>query len=366
MNVTIIGAGNGGQAVAGALGLAGHSVRLYDIDQNAVAPIAIQGGIELSGPVIAGFGPVAYAGLDLEQALEGAELTMIIVPGIAHADAVASLARRLADDSLLLLHPGCTGGALEAARVLAETGTDAVVAEADSFLYGCRLLAPGSVAISAVKAEIRIAALPPEQTDRLVAATQTLFPQAKAASSVLETSLANMNAVLHVAPMLANSGRIEQPEREFEFYGEGITPSVARLVERVDGERLALAETLGVPARSVGDWILETYGVRGPSLYEMIQTLNRDVYRTSPAPRSLGHRYLTEDVAVGFVPLEALGHAAHLEMALTGALVTIASAATGRDFRREGRGREALGLARDGVDHLSRLTQGRRYAVADQ
>jgi opine dehydrogenase len=364
--VTVVGGGNGGHAAAGALALAGHRVRLHDIDDTKVAPVASAGGIDVAGPVVEGFAPVDYAGTDLGQAMDGAELVMVIVPGAAQGDAVEALAPHLAEGASVLLHPGCTGGALECARILRDAGKDVLVGETDSFLYAGRFPQPGKTFIGAVKAQLRVGVLPADGRDRFVAHVQEVFPAAEAASSVLETSLGNMNAMLHVGPMLANAGRIEHPDTTFEFYGEGITPGVARLVEQVDEERMALCGALDVPGRTIRAWIADTYGVTGSSLYDTIQTLNRDVYKTSPAPTTLAHRYLTEDVGEGFVPLEALGHAAGVSMQLTGALVSVASAALGRDFRREGRTAERMGIAGLDAGGIRGLLAERSYLGADQ
>ena len=351
MIVAIIGAGNGGQAVAGSLALAGHRVRLHDIDPSQVEPIAKRGGITAIGHLVRGFASVEYAGTDVAAAVLDAELVMVVVPGAAQAEAVEALAPHLGEGVPVVLHPGCTGGALECARTLRASP----VAETDAFLYACRLIEPGTTQIMAIKSQIRVGVTPAAETGRVVAQLRRLIPQAQPAASVLETSLANMNAMLHVGPMLANAGRVENRDASFEFYGEGITPSVAQLVERVDEERLDVCGALGVAALTLREWIEQTYGVRGESLHDAIQRLNRTVYASSPAPATLEHRYLTEDVPAGFVPLEALGHAAGLPMETVGALVTIASAALDRDLRVSGRTAERMGLEGLDANGLRRL-----------
>ena len=347
------------------LALAGHRVRLHDIEAAKVEPVAAARGIEVTGPVAAGLAPIEYAGTELSQALDDAEFVIVIVPGAAQAEAVTAVAQHFADVLPVLLHPGCTGGALECSRILRQAGSRAAVGETDSFLYACRLLEPGTTFVGAVKAEVRVGVLPADAGAAFVALVGEVFPQAEEASSVLETSLGNMNAMLHVGPMLANAGRIESHASNFEFYGQGITPSVARMLEQVDEERLALCHELDVQGRSIREWIRQTYGVAGPSLHETIQKLNREVYRTSPAPAMLEHRYLTEDVGEGFVPLEALGHAVGLPMELTGGLVTLASAALGRDFRTEGRTAARMGIDGLGTDEILKLVTEGGYLGAD-
>lgn len=66
---TIIGGGNGGQSVAGHLGLMGFSVKLYDIIPETVEKINEQGGIFLEG-IVNGFGKVKLATNNMEKPLK--------------------------------------------------------------------------------------------------------------------------------------------------------------------------------------------------------------------------------------------------------------------------------------------------------
>ena len=84
MNITILGAGAGGLAAAFDCAVHGHSVRLFDFPQFPVNIEAVvgQGGIHAEGD-ISGFGPVAYAGHDIDKALEDAELIYVIGPAFS-------------------------------------------------------------------------------------------------------------------------------------------------------------------------------------------------------------------------------------------------------------------------------------------
>jgi opine dehydrogenase len=109
--------------------------------------------------------------------------------------------------------------------------------------------------------------------------------------------------------MLGNQGRLDAGE-QFQFYGAGITPSVARVVEALDAERVALASAFGVEVPTVRGWLARTYGLEGPELYPLIQRLHREIFKDSPAPATLDARYVTEDVPYGLVPMAELGRLA--------------------------------------------------------
>jgi len=160
--------------------------------------------------------------------------------------------------------------------------------------------------------------------------------------NVLFTSLSNPNAMVHPAPTLLNAGRIES-QSPFEYYSEGVTPSLAALVEKLDAERLAVARALGVDVPSVKDFYTMSYGVTGKDLHEQIQNVR--AYDGIKGPTNLNTRYLFEDIPTGLVPLAELGKALGVKTPLMSAVVELGSAVLGRSFWQEGRTLEKLGLS---------------------
>ncbi len=347
-----MGVGVGGTAVAGHAALLGHEVSVLDVRRDAVDAIAARGGIRVTGKE-EGFAPVTVATTEPAEAIPGAELVAIVTQGPHQAAAAESFVAHLGSGTLVLVMPGGTGGALEVRRTLREDGTGAgtgasagfPVAETDAFPYGCSIPEPGVSSIGSVKRSFRVAAVPSEATGNAVDVVRALFPQAQPATSVLETSLGNLNAILHLAPMVTNAGRIEHEGGAFDYYGDGVTPSVARLMQRTDAERVAVGRALGLALPTLLDWISETYGVVETEVSAAVGRLSREVYGPMPAPTSLEHRYLSEDVPCGAVPIASLGRQLGVDVAVTDRCVELASALTGRDFRAEGRSSERLGLA---------------------
>ena len=124
---------------------------------------------------------------------------------------------------------------------------------------------------------------------------------------------------------------------------DGITPSVAVLLEQLDQERVAVARALGVGALTAREWVAEAYGVERPTLYEAIQATR--AYADVGAPAQLRHRYIWEDVPTGLVPIASLGAACRVPTPVTDALIQIANGLCGVDFRETGRTVERLGMA---------------------
>ena len=111
MNITVLGAGAGGTTVAFDCAAHGHQVRLFDFPQFAdnIAAIAEQGGIHAEGD-IAGFNAVAYAGHDVDRALENAELVYVVGPAFSTEPFGQAVAGKLMPGQTVIVTPGSCGG----------------------------------------------------------------------------------------------------------------------------------------------------------------------------------------------------------------------------------------------------------------
>jgi opine dehydrogenase len=206
----VIGGGNGGQSLSGHLSLMGFAVRLYDIFAETIGTIQSQGGIQLDGAV-EGFGKIDLATTHMAEALDGADIVMVVAPAVAHRDIAKACAPYLTDGQLIFIHPGSTGGALEFSKVLADENCAAEItlAEANSLLYACRSSRPGQATILGIKNELMVAALPASETEGVLQKLNAAFPQMYPGKNVMETSLSNPNAMMHPGPTLLNTSLIE-------------------------------------------------------------------------------------------------------------------------------------------------------------
>ena len=66
----------------------------------------------------------------------------------------------------------------------------------------------------------------------------------------------------------------------------------------------------------------------------------------------MDHKYVTEDVPCGLVPMAALGDAVGVHTPAIDGLIALTSAALGHDFTKEGRNLDTLGLARKSVAEI--------------
>jgi len=352
---TVIGAGAGGLAMAGHLAEQGQPVCIYNRGDERIRKIRETGGVHMRG-LLNGIFAVDSVTQDIEQAIDFADVIFVVVPAHAHFDLASNAAPFLRDDQMIVLCPGRTGGALEFARIVraARPECRAAIAEAQTILHTCRPCGEDAgVDVIAAKRDVPLAALPASETVNVIGVIGEVFPQFSEAESVLATSLGNVGAVLHPAPTLLNAGWIETERTEFLYYYEGITPIVGALIERVDRERVGVAEALGVATFSVCDWLCRVYGATGEHLVDAIRT--NPAYRGIQAPRSLEHRYILEDVPTGLVPIASLGDLVGVETPTINLIIDLASAMCDVDFRECGRTIVSLGLADLSLSEIHRL-----------
>jgi len=216
----------------------------------------------------------------------------------------------------------------------------------DNYPYSCWRLAPTRIRPIVRKKFLQIAAFPGSRIGPVFARLGPLFPHAVAAETIISTGFTNANAMLHVANVVANVGKIDRGEG-YKFYAEGVTPSVARVYQAINAERVAVAAAFGAQVPTLEDWFERTYRVRGASLSETCQllTTNSDgPYQATGTPKSLDHKYIAEDVPVGLMPMSALGRTAGVPTPLIDAVIALAQTMAGKDFAAEARTLDRLGL----------------------
>lgn len=353
---TVVGAGHGGKAMAAHLALMGFPVTLYNRTPENVAAIKQRGGIELEssegGPH--GFGQLERVTSDMREALEEADVVMVVVPSTAHADIARLAAPHLKDSQIVVLNPGRTGGTLEFNAVLKQEGckADVIIAEAETLIYASRSEGPARARIFAIKETVPLAALPATRTPEVLDVLHKAYPQFIDGQSVLHTGLNNMGAIFHPALTLLNAGRIESTGGMFQFYIDGVTPSVATVLETLDRERVTVAASLGIRARTALEWLRIAYDATGSNLYEAIH--NQRGYYGIMAPKTLNHRYITEDVPMSLVPIAAFGQRFGVRVRGMESIIRLACIVHRTDYWRRGRTLDKLGVENLSIDELIR------------
>lgn len=339
----VVGAGHGGLAMAGHLGLMGYPVRLYNRTDENLHAVRWHGGVKVTGE-IEGFGAVQTATSLMGEAISGADVIMVVVPATAHRFVAEEMAPCLKDGQIVVLNPGRTGGVLEFQQVLRtkRCSSSPLLGETSTFLYASRAVSRSEARIFRIKNSVRFASLPAYWIPEILKVLNQAFPQFAPGDNVLSTGMENIGAIFHPALTLLNAGYIEATGGDFDYYIDGITASVARVLERLDSERVAVAASLGVHTVSAREWLYLTYDSAGRNLHEAIQ--NTGSYRGIRAPQNIMHRYVTEDVPMSLVPLASIGKMLGVPVPTMEIVINVANMMHGKDYWKEGRTVQHMGL----------------------
>jgi opine dehydrogenase len=352
MKVAVLGAGHGGQAMAADLTLAGHEVRFAAVPEHAKNLVVIKafGGIFLEGSTSTGkppgFAKIHMITDDVPAAVKGAEIVMIVVPAFAQESYMRVLVECAEPGQLIVFNPG-KFGALAFAKMLldAKRYGEILIGETDTLIYAARMKGAGHTWIMGVKSDLYYSAFPSVDTAITLSMLLDLFPQFSPAKNIFQTSVDDVAMTLHPITTLMNTSRIELmgPYKNSHY---DITPSIGRVIEVVDNERIELAKKLRYETLDYYECYEMEYGVKGKTVYEVIR--NVSAYGVMSSPDSIKHRYVTEEIPYGLVPVAELAKIAGITTPGTDCFIQLASMANEVDYRREGRSLAAMGL--EGLD----------------
>lgn len=337
MKITILGAGNTGLAMAAHAVEQGHHVILWNRFKDEIESLLDTQTIHTLGEIEGAY-KLDLVTTDIEEALNDPDIILIATPSFVHRYFAEEVAKYLKNETIILLCPGRTYGALEFIETFKRFNNKVrpVVAETQTAIYTCRKTSDDTVEILSIKSNVLFSALNAADNKTIYEKVPPYIQtQLNPAKSIVETSIGTVGMIMHCAPLLLNTGWTESKTQNYKYYLEGISPSIAKILEKIDEERIAVSKKLGYEVESVRKWLERVYDVKGETLYESIQ--NTVPYKTIEAPTSLDNRYITEDVPNGLVPLESTGHSLGLEMKYTGIIIELANILLNRDFRSEGR-----------------------------
>jgi opine dehydrogenase len=341
MNISIIGAGNGGQAMSGHFALLGHKVKLYNRSHNRIQSIILNKEINLNDK-ISGTVKLDTVTDNLQIAIKDSELIMVTVTADAHKEIAAKIAPYIEDGQTIILNPGRTLGAMEFYNeIKCKTSKRIFIGEAQTLIYACRSDTPGNVRIIGLKEKVLLSAFPCADTDFIISKINSVFPCFVKAENILRTSMENIGAMLHPSVIIFNAAAIERGNM-FYFYND-MTSAVADFIENIDIERLMIGEAFGIKLLSVSEWVSYAYSsICGNSLLEKIR--NNPAYYKILAPNTLYTRLLLEDIPTGIVPMIELGKIAGVETPLMNSILTISQSLVRKNFIASGRTLKNLGL----------------------
>ncbi|OCA90381.1 hypothetical protein A8F94_00340 [Bacillus sp. FJAT-27225] len=348
MSYAVIGAGNTGQAITSYLSLNGKKVKLYSRSPLKAEKLTQQ-GLNLKGMYSAKVSIEASANID--EVIEDAEFIIVTTTSSGHKPIFRQLKPFLKNNQTIVIFPGYWGAA-ECKEVLGSVMEERsiTIAETSAMPFVSKADNEGSVYINKIKNNVQVSSIPTSKNRSISTSLLEAFPQLIPANNIFETSLNNTNVVIHTPITLFNASRIDASE-EFKFYTNGVSPLTVSYVEKLDEERRRLADLLLVETKDVLSLLNEFYETDYSTLYEALPGL----FPEASAPATLDHRYMTEDIPFGLVPISELGRKMGIETPYTDSIIHTASLLMNKDFRKEGVNFE--GLTKEDIVSLRGLTQ---------
>ncbi len=313
------------------------------------------GGVTVEGQADkTGFGAIKMASTDMAQVLDGTEVVLMVVPSIYHDAMAEKMAPHLKDGQAVLINPAAPLGIVAFENRLRACGckADLLMACTATLLFATRLVKTGQVKVSGQKQMVGAAAYPSSRNQEAEKAFDCI-PSLEFSGDIIRAGLDNLNWEVHPGPTIMNSGRIEGGI-EFEYYID-FTPYQAKLVEKLDRERLALGRAYGLELRPFVQEFQYMYPqAKGETV---LQVLNGNPgYRGIKGPKSMEVRYLHEDVPYALMAMQSLGKIAGVPTPGIDAVITMARMLI--DGLAEGRTLANLGLEGIGRDEFLKRCRG--------
>lgn len=331
MRIGILGAGAIAFGLAAFLAEAGHRPVLWSPSGKRTRklaggePLAAAGAVEYSGSV-----DVADRCAD---AVIGSDALVIAMPANGHRAAFDALAPHLAEGQPVIISSHSSFGALYLSRLLAQRGISVPIIVWGTTLLTARQQGETQVTVNTVRQKIDVATLPKAAIDEGHGLCTTLFgDRFVRRDGLLAIALSNLNPQNHLGIALLNLTRMEKGESWGQ--GEHVTPAVGHLIEALDAERLAIAESFGLSVRTVREHFSLSFHVPMDTVSAMNQQMHREG-RGGMGPATVDSRYIFEDVPFGLVPTVLLGRSSGRPAILHEAGTRILSAAMAHDLEAD-------------------------------
>ena len=345
MNVTVLGCGNVGVAIAADLSIGGHDVSLVktSASNQSVFDKIRQNGNRVLLKENGGYKEAVIKKVSHDISLvDQADVIFVTIQSTYHEELIERISRFLHQRQIVV----CICSYLSSLYFKKHCRfMPAVVETAGPYLEGRIELddTPGEV-VFRVGCRLSRSPLSVFQEERAVECLAKLHQLYKGFSrdyTTLECALQNPNMILHTVGSIMSIPRIEYSEGNFCMYREAYSrknKATLQVMLRLDAEKQLVLKQLGCQPVD----IFKAGGFLGDpmeSFYQYSESADRAI-----SPTSIRSRYITEDVSQGLVLMESIGKKIGLALPVTSSLITIAGAALGIDFRAVGRTAEKLGL----------------------
>jgi len=282
------------------------------------------GGLQLTGIKGESFCPIAARSSDQLDELPSADVILVIYVANHHAEVAKHIAPHVRDGQIVAFNPGYLGSMI-LSREMERCGNraQALFCEFETLTFSSRLLDGGHVHICSENVCHPFATFPSAPTEAQRSRLRDAVGECVLRENLLEVALHNPNLVIHTIGVLLSPTAVEAPSQTFALNQDGFSPSVWKVVDALDEEKMTALERIGCPRRTYfEEFQLRTFGKTG-----MDQSTSFAHYANEApdGPFTVDHRYVTEDVPKGLGLLQALGRLHGFETPISDGLIALAN-----------------------------------------
>lgn len=367
--VTVLGGGADAQLLAALCLAEGAEVTLFSAYGAQLDVLRKAGGISLRGDGPVGNYQIDQGGVpsikttaELDRAVAGCDLIFLTGPVHKQRTYAMVLADHLHDGQCVVMLPGRTLAAAEAAWLLRVGGctADITLLEVQGMPYWTR--ASGTVLTLSAVTEVAAATLPSGR-DEAIAGVKRFLPNLSPMSNTLQSGFADGSGLIEVPTLIVGGNAIGNGAPVIPEGGQAL-PENQTFRALIGAEHLALIAQMTAERHAVA----ARFGVRDlPSMEDWLDTcagkLRGSGSRQVPTYTQAHH--IIRCATVGsLVPLVSAAEIAEIEVPVTSAMVTLAGNVLGADVSSAGRRLERIGVSTNDIDQarrtLDNLHSGKR------
>ena len=348
--VAIWGGGNGGITAAADLSSKGFEVNLFQSHKfcRNLDVIKEKGEILLQTLECESTEKVHLVTDDIKEAILGAQIIMLAIPGMAVEYFAEILAPVVREDQIIYINSAAAMGCIRFVNKAKEMGIEKKfkICESNSLTYGTRAFAEEArVELSLRVKKLFLGSYPASDIDEIMESLSQLYDCFVPAKNIWHVNLENGNPEVHPGPALLNAGRIDYSNGEFWLYKEGITEHTINVLQAVEKERVALGRALGFEVEGARESRINRGYLeedKNKTLQELFNT--SEVFGQIKGHTSVTNRYITEDISTGLVLWSSLGKILKVPTPNIDAIIVLGGTLLQTDFYKIGLTVEKLGI----------------------
>lgn len=297
--------------------------------------------------ILPGFSKIEKATTDIEEAMNFADLLVMICPSFAQEILFESMIPFLKDGQTVVIMPGNYGGLVlnNQLNKSDKAGTKVNFVDAITIPWACRISSPGVITIMGLKEFLPLSIFSENgNIDGVEEKLEEIMPvPIEILDNPIVAGLENINFGGHPLLTTLNMGILENFDGNFNYYKDCCSPATANAAAKMDKERLSVGECLNLDLRTE----LEAMNALYNSNYETVYDFNRDSTthaKITSGPDSSKSRYITEDVPYLLVPCFELAKLCGLKLPIVESCIHIAFAYNDVDYFETGRTLEKMGF----------------------